>query len=141
MSARHAPARGSARSGTKARPVAGRRPARARPASGCAGQAAVELVALLPLVVAVALAVLQALAAGLAVELAGHAAQTGAVALAQGRDGEAAARAALPGWARSRLHVEVDGPRVRVRVTPPSLLPGAGARLAATATADTGDGR
>src|SRR4029077_11894148 len=42
------------------------------------GQGAVELVALLPLVVAVALAILQALAAGVAVELAGHAAQSGA---------------------------------------------------------------
>jgi hypothetical protein len=103
------------------------------------GQAAVELVALLPLVVAVALAVLQALAAGLAVELADHAAHSGAVALAEGRDGEAAARAALPGWASMRLHVDVDGSRVRVQLTPPSLLPGAGARLVATATADAGE--
>lgn len=105
-----------------------------------AGQAAVELVALLPLVVAVALAVLQALAAGIAPALAGHAAQTGAVAIAEGRDGAAAARAALPGWARARVVVEVDGTHVRVRVTPPSLLPGLGARLAATAAADAGPG-
>jgi hypothetical protein len=105
-----------------------------------AGQAAVELVALLPLVVAVALAVLQALAAGVAVELAGHAAHSGAVALAEGRDGAAAARAALPGWARGRVDVEVRGERVRVRVTPRSLLPGLGRRLAASATADAGDG-
>lgn len=105
------------------------------------GQAAVELVALLPLVVAVALAILQALAAGIAVELAGHAAQSGAVAIAEGRDGRAAARAALPGWARERLRIEVAGTRVRVRVTPPSLVPGAGARLAASATADAGADR
>jgi hypothetical protein len=104
------------------------------------GQAAVELVALLPLLVAVALGLLQALAAGLASELAGHAAQSGAVAVAEGRDGTAAARAALPGWARSRLRVEVDGARVQVQVTPPSLLPGVGARLAASATADAGSG-
>jgi pilus assembly protein CpaE len=108
---------------------------------GREGQAAVELVALLPLVVAVALAIVQALAAGLAVELAGHAAQSGAVALAEGRDGAAAARAAVPGWARSRVHVETFGTRVRVQVTPPSLLPGAGARLAASATADAGGDR
>jgi hypothetical protein len=130
----------AARGASRAR----RTPARARQARrlpACAGQAAVELVALLPLVVAVALAILQALAAGLAVELADHAAHSGAVALAEGRDEEAAARAALPGWARSRLHVEVDGARVRVRLTPPSLLPGAGDRLAATATADAGVGR
>jgi hypothetical protein len=106
-----------------------------------AGQAAVELVALLPLLVAVALGILQALSAGIAAELAGHAAESAAVALAQGRDGESAARAALPGWARSRLRVEVRGTRVRVRVTPPSLLPGVGARLAADATADAGADR
>lgn len=106
-----------------------------------AGQAAVELVALLPLVVAVALGILQALAAGLAVELAGHSAQSAAVAIAQGRDGETAARAALPGWVRSRMQVKVQGTRVHVRVAPPSLLPGAGQRLVASATADAGGDR
>ncbi|HEU4704029.1 MAG TPA: hypothetical protein VFS37_16220, partial [Conexibacter sp.] len=95
----------------------------------------------LPLVVAVALAILQALAAGVAVELAGHAAHSGAVALAEGRDGAAAARAAVPGWARSRVRVEVGGAIVRVRLTPPSLLPGAGTRLTAHATANAGTGR
>lgn len=114
---------------------------RSGPPRGCRadrGQAAVELVALLPLLVVVALGVLQALAAGIAHELAGHAAQSGAVAIAEGRDGAAAVRAALPGWADSRLDVAVDGTRVRVRVTPPSLLPGIGARLATSATADAG---
>ncbi|HEX4806991.1 MAG TPA: hypothetical protein VFU94_13925 [Conexibacter sp.] len=104
------------------------------------GQSAVELVALLPLVVAVALAVLQVLAAGLAWELAGHAAHDGAVALAEGRDGATAARASLPGWARSRVVVAVRGRRVHVKVTPPSLLPGLAARLAAGAGADAGRG-
>lgn len=134
-------------SASAARCGAGRAGGRVRGAGTCraalggaSGQAAVELVALLPLVVAVALGVLQALAAGLASELAGHAAQSGAVAIAEGRDGAAAARAALPGWARSRVRVEVRGARVQVRVTPPSLLPGAGQRLAATATADAGPG-
>lgn len=102
------------------------------------GQASVELVALLPLVVAIALGVLQALAVGRAAELAGHAAQSAAVALAQGRDGEAAARAALPGWAKARIDVEARGTRVRVRLTPPSFVPGLGARLAVAATADAG---
>lgn len=102
------------------------------------GQATVELVALLPVFVAVALAILQALAAGAAAELADHAAQTGAVALAQGRDGAAAARKGLPGWARGRMDVSVSGTRVRVRLEPPALLPGLGDRLAATAVADAG---
>ena len=111
---------------------------RALRSRGASGQAAVEVVALVPLVVAVALGLLQALAAGLASELADHAAQNGAIALAQGRDGATAARAALPGWARARIDVRVRGTQVRVRVTPPSLVPGLGARLAATATADAG---
>jgi hypothetical protein len=97
-------------------------------------------VALLPLLVAVALGVLQALAAGLASELAAHAAHSAAVAVAEGRDGAAAARAALPGWARARVAVDLHGTRVRVRVTPPSLLPALGERLATTATADLGPG-
>lgn len=109
-----------------------------RRTAGERGQSAVEVVALLPLVAAVALGLLQALAAGVAHELAGHAAQSAAVALAEGRDGQDAARAALPGWARGRLHVAVHGTHVRVRVTPPSVVPGLGERLAASATADAG---
>lgn len=114
----------------------GRRCGAARASAG--GQASVELVALVPLVVAVALGILQALAAGRAAELAGHAAQSAAVAIAQGRDGDAGARGALPGWAKRRVRVEVRGTRVRVRVEPPSLIPGLGERLTATATADAG---
>jgi hypothetical protein len=105
------------------------------------GQAAVEVVALLPLLAAVALGAMQALAAGAAVELAGHAAHAGAVALAEGRDGAAAARAAVPGWSRSRIAVEVRGSRVQVRLTPRALVPGLGERLSATATADAGTRR
>jgi pilus assembly protein CpaE len=102
------------------------------------GQAAVEVVALLPLIAAIAVAIMQALAAGRAEELAGHAAQSGAVALAEGRDGAAAARAAVPDEARGRLAVEVHGSRVQVRLTPATLIPGAAALLTATATADAG---
>jgi len=116
--------------------MSGRGPHRAR--ADERGQAAVELVALLPLVVAVALALLQALAAGVAGEMAGHAAHVGAVAIAEGRDGAAAARAALPSWARSRLRVDVRGENVRVEVTPPTLLPGIARQLAADASADAG---
>jgi hypothetical protein len=121
------------------RPPAGclRRAASAHCGCGAvAGQAAVELVALLPLLVAVALGILQALAAGVASELADHAAHSGAVAIAEGRDGVSAARASLPGWAQSRVHVELHGTHLQVRVTPPSLLPGVGERLIASATAD-----
>lgn len=102
------------------------------------GQAAVEVVALLPLVVAVVFGILQGLAAGLASELAGHAAQSAAVAIAEGGDGAAAARAAVPGWSLAGVHVDVRGSQVRVRLVPPSLLPGLGERLAATAIVDAG---
>jgi Flp pilus assembly protein TadG len=106
--------------------------------AGERGQATVEFVALLPLFGIVAIAMLQALSAGAAAELADHAAQSGAVAIAQGRDGGAAARAAVPGWARGRMEVAVQGTRVRVQLDPPSLLPGLGERLRAAATADAG---
>ena len=79
---------------------------------GVSGQATVELVGLLPLAVLVALAIGQLLAAGAARELAGHAAEAGAVALLQGGDPKAAARDALPGWVHGRANVHVAGRRV-----------------------------
>ena len=103
-----------------------------------AGQASVELVSLLPLVVVVGLAVGQLLLAGAASELAGHAAEAGAVALVEGHDVEEAARSAVPGWSRGRMAVKVDRRRIRVRLTPRTLLPGLARLLTATATADAG---
>jgi anti-sigma factor RsiW len=101
------------------------------------GQATIELVAALPLLVAVALAACQALAAGVARELADHAAEAGAVAALQETDAADAARSSLPGWARSRLAVRVSGGEVRVRLRPPALIPGTSSLLASTATART----
>ena len=102
------------------------------------GQATIELVALLPLCVVVLLGVAQLLAAGAAREAAGAAAQAGAMARLQGGDPEAAARAAAPGWAKSRLWVRVDGRRVAVRIVPRALLPGTAGLLEAHARADAG---
>lgn len=102
------------------------------------GQASVELVALLPLLVAVALAAGHVLAAGAAHELAGHAAEAGAIALLRGGDPREAARAALPAWSRRRVEVRVRGRAVRVRLEPVALVPGAADLLAAVATADAG---
>ena len=87
------------------------------------GQASVETLALLPLLLACALAFGQLLAAGVARELAGHAATAGAAALIQGREGAAAARRALPGWSRGRARVAVEGRRVTVRLIPPGAGP------------------
>ena len=113
----------------------------ARTRSASAGQASVELVALLPLGLLVALAIAQLLAAGAARELAGNAAEAGAVALLQGGDPAAAARAALPGWSRERAGVRVSGRRVEIRIHPQTVIPLLADRLAAVASADAGPPR
>jgi hypothetical protein len=102
------------------------------------GQASVELLGALPLVAIVALCAGQLLAAGVAREAAGTAAQAGAMAVLQGTDPERAARDAVPGWAHGRVEVRMQGRRVRVRIAPRALVPGAADLLAAAATADAG---
>lgn len=99
------------------------------------GQAAVELLATLPLVLAIALALAQMLAVGYASVLAGNAAEAGALALARGEDARAAARAALPGWSRARGRVAVTGGEVTVRLRPPTLLHELARRLEVSAEA------
>jgi hypothetical protein len=84
------------------------------------GQASVELVALVPLLLAVGLAAAQLLAVGYSSVLAGNAAEAGALAVAGGGDARAAAKDALPGWSRAR--VSVQGGEVRVELRPPTLL-------------------
>jgi hypothetical protein len=93
---------------------------------------------MIPLLVAVALALGQLLAAGAARELAGHAAEAAAIALGRGGDARAAAREALPGWSRERLAIEVDGRRVTATVKPIGLVPPLADRLASSVTADAG---
>ena len=104
-------------------------------ARGSPGQASVELLALMPLLLALALAVLQLLAVGYASVLAGNAAEAGALALAAGGDARAGAREALPGWSRARAHVAVRGGAVDVRLRPPALLRALGERLTVDASA------
>jgi hypothetical protein len=103
-----------------------------------AGQAAVEFVALAPLLAIMALAVAQLLAAGAVRELADHAAGAGAMAMLQGADPAGAARDAVPGWSRDRMTVRVVGRRVRVRMRPPSPIASIAKLLQADATADAG---
>lgn len=105
------------------------------------GQAAVELVAMLPLLFLVTLAVCQVLVAGLAREVAHHAAQAGAMALLQAGDPAQEARAAAPGWSRRRLSVMVDRRSVRVRVVPPALVPGLAGLLSSSSSASAGPAR
>ncbi len=118
-------------------PAAVRRRGRAR--AGARGQAAVELVGILPILVAVALAAAQLLAAGVARELAGHAAQAGAMALLQGGEPARAARDAVPGWARDRMTVAVRGRRVEVVLRPPAPARAVADGLAARAVATAGE--
>jgi hypothetical protein len=99
------------------------------------GQAAVEAIALVPVILAIGLGLLQLLAVGYASVLAGNAAEAGALALAGGADARAGARQALPGWSRARARVEVDGGRVAVRLRPPSPLRALADGLEVTATA------
>jgi hypothetical protein len=84
------------------------------------GQASVELVSLVPLLLAVGLVAGQLLAVGYSSVLAGNAAEAGALAVAGGGDPRAAVKKALPGWSRAR--VSVTGGAVRVELRPPTLL-------------------
>jgi hypothetical protein len=106
-----------------------------RPAPSAGGQATVELLAVAPALVAVGLGVLQLLAVGYASVLAGGAAEAGALALATEADPRAAAKRALPGWARARAEVAIRDGRVAVRLRPPSPLAALAERLEVTGTA------
>ncbi|MEA2392039.1 MAG: hypothetical protein QOK31_2148 [Solirubrobacteraceae bacterium] len=101
-------------------------------------QASLEVVAVLPLLLVVALAVAQVLAAGAAAELSRHAAEAGAVALIEGKPGAVAARQSVPGWSRRRMAVSIRGSRVRIRIRPPALTRSLARLLTATADADAG---
>jgi pilus assembly protein CpaE len=102
--------------------------------SSCRGQASVETVALLPLVVLVGALLWQGLLAGQAAWLAGSAARGAARAAAVGGDPAAAARAALPGRLERGLRVRVGEAGVRVRVRVPAVV-GGGSVLAVSARA------
>ncbi len=102
------------------------------------GQASVELVGLLPLLVVVGLAASQVLVGALTRERAGAAAQAAAMALAAGADPVAAAREAVPGAAPEDLAVRRDGRRVTVRLRPRLALPPLTGRLTAEVAADAG---
>jgi pilus assembly protein CpaE len=86
------------------------------------GQASVELLGALPVVLLVGAVLLQLLALGYSAALAGSAAEAGALAVAGGGDALSAARAAVPDWSRAGMHVEAGGGRVSVRLRPPSPL-------------------
>jgi hypothetical protein len=100
------------------------------------GQASVELLGLLPAVLALALIGLQLLAVGYANVLAGSAAEAGALALAAGGDPVAGAREALPGWSRADASVSVADGRIVVRLRPPAPTDSLARRLEVRASAE-----
>lgn len=87
------------------------------------GQATVEAVAAISLLVLAGSIALQFFVAGYALTLADGAVEAGALALAAGRPAKGAVREALPGWARDGVDVTVRGGEVTLRLTPPSLFP------------------
>ena len=88
-----------------------------------AGQASVELLAVLPALVLCTLIAAHAVGAGWAYGSAANAARAGARAELVGGDGEQAALAAIPGPLRPDAEVEA-GDRVRVKIRVPALVPG-----------------
>jgi Flp pilus assembly protein TadG len=105
------------------------------------GQSAVELVALLPLLIVLALGAFTLLSARSAADQAAAAAQAGAMALLQDGDPKDAARAALPEPVRSRATIQLTGRRVRVTVRHRGPLARLTGTLAASSTADAGPER
>ena len=99
------------------------------------GQASLEVVAYLPALLLTGLLCFQLLAVGYAAVLADHAAEAGALAVANGQDPQAAARDAVPGWSRAHLTTRSDASRVRVELRPPSPLRYVAKRLIVVATA------
>ena len=102
---------------------------------GDTGQAQLELIAGIPVLVLAALIALQLLAVGYAQSIADGAAEAGAIASADGRSAEEAARAGLPGWTDSKVEIEASGGVVRVALEPPALIPGLSGHLGVASSA------
>ncbi len=99
------------------------------------GQATVEMIACLPALLLAGLVALQLAVAGYTLTLADGAAEAAALAIAADRSPQEAAQAALPGWAKDRVRVSVDGGKVEVSVRPPSPLTVVSDRLEVSSTA------
>jgi hypothetical protein len=102
------------------------------------GQASVELVAAVPVLLVVTLVVAQLAVAGYALWSAGAAARAGARAGYVGGDAQAAARRSLPSALRAGASID-DSSRLSVRVAAPALVPGIPS-VPVTAKADLGTG-
>jgi Flp pilus assembly protein TadG len=99
------------------------------------GQAQIEFVAMVPVLIGVAALIVQLLAVGYTQSLADGAAEAGAHAIAAGLPPEPAVRAALPGWAADEARVTGHGGEVEVSLATPSLIGEVGRRLTVDSTA------
>lgn len=102
------------------------------------GQASVELVAAVPLVLLVGLAVWQATLTGHALWMCANAARVAARADAVDRDVKKAALSALPRTLERGATVKRQGKRIRVAVRVPLVLHSSRSSLAVAATASLG---
>lgn len=98
------------------------------------GQATVETLAAIPILLLAGGVALQLLLAGYALTLADGAAEAGALALAGSRPAVPAVEASLPAWAADRADVAVRGGKVTVRLPPPSLFSLVAEQLAVTSS-------
>lgn len=98
------------------------------------GQATLELLTAIPLLLAVGAVALQLLLTGYTLTLADGAAEAGALALAAGRPAKSAAEGSLPSWAEGKAEIGVHGGGVTVRLAPPSLIAAIGDRLVVTSS-------
>jgi hypothetical protein len=98
------------------------------------GQAALETVALLPLVLIVCVTVAQVLLAGYTGLVTRTAARAASEARASGADGGEAARESVPGWLRPSLRLEPapDGEEATLTAAVPALIPGIPIHLSVT---------
>ncbi|HZC14260.1 MAG TPA: TadE/TadG family type IV pilus assembly protein [Thermoleophilaceae bacterium] len=92
--------------------------------AGERGQASVELLGMLPLLLLGALLVWQLLLAGYTVTSAENAARNASRAEGLGQDGERAARESLSFGLERRAQVEIEGDRATVQVRIPIVAPG-----------------
>jgi hypothetical protein len=102
---------------------------------GQQGQASIELIAGVPVLLMAGAIALQLLLAGYSLSLADGASEAGAAAAAAGKDPKEASHNALPSWALGRSRVEVSGGRVEVRIAPPAAVPAVSRLLAVESSA------
>jgi pilus assembly protein CpaE len=105
------------------------------------GQAAVELIGILPALLLLLALGWQLLLAGQATWLAANAARVAARSQAVGGDPTAAARSSLPSYLERHLEVIADGQRIKVRLRVPLVIRGIDSPLAIGATAALRDQR